>query len=801
MSREFELALKLSAIADKKVSKIFKDARTDIGDLNKKIADLEQTRGNSKRFESLRKDILKTNREYGEAQKKVQALAKEMQNAENPSKKLQNEFEQSKRKASSLKDKFSEQKDELRKLKSSLDDAGLSSKNFGKDQRDLEKNLNDTINTQKDLYKKQEALKSARDRTENARSKLVDSIAPALALGVPIKKAMDAEETMADINKVADFDNKTELKEMQKKIMDMNTRGKIPMSFNDLGGIVASGAQAGLDKIELPKFASDSAKMGIAFDIDAETAGDLMASWRSAFQMDQTEVVSLADKINYLGDTTAAEAPKISDFVTSIGAMGEVGGVYSGELAAIGATLIGMGRGSEESATATSKVISTLNKGASASDRQQKAFKKLGYGSTQMAKMMQKDAQGTIVKVLESISKLENYEQSAVINDLFGETGQKAIGPLLQNIGALEENFKKVDESANKFANSMEDEFNVRVDTSANTLQILKNNMENTAIIMGEVLLPPISWIVEKFSGAMEIVQRFNEVFPNLSKFLILGAAAFIGLNIAMNIARYSSALMNENILTLKNSILGEMAAKVLATGATKGMALAQGILNAVMSANPIMLVVGLLAILIGYFLKTTGALDKLWEKFATTFPGAAEIVKSAAENIKNFFGSAMNYVLGLIDKVKGGFEKIKYVFTGKGSSSSGKSGGVKPFAKGGIVTSPTLGLVGEAGTAEAIIPLEKTANSLALWQQAGKALGADSGIALASKSNLPKPVGGRSGGSGDNYTFDFNVNITGTDDSDIKNDLKSAIINEILPLFLAKLEEIKNDKKRIAIT
>ncbi|MGG1650108.1 phage tail tape measure protein [Paenibacillus sp. NRS-1780] len=49
-------------------------------------------------------------------------------------------------------------------------------------------------------------------------------------------------------------------------------------------------------------------------------------------------------------------------------------------------------------------------------------------------------------------------------------------------------------------------------------------------------------------------------------------------------------------------------------------------------------------------------------------------------------------------------------------------------FARGGIVTSPTLGLIGEAGDDEAVIPLNNSKRSRDLYAAAGSALGMDGG-------------------------------------------------------------------------
>ena len=78
------------------------------------------------------------------------------------------------------------------------------------------------------------------------------------------------------------------------------------MAASGIAKIVAAGGQAGIAKEDLLEFAQDAVKMGVAFDLTADQAGDMMAKWRSAFDLNQDGVVALADKINYLGNTTAA---------------------------------------------------------------------------------------------------------------------------------------------------------------------------------------------------------------------------------------------------------------------------------------------------------------------------------------------------------------------------------------------------------------------------------------------------------------------------------------------------------------
>ncbi|WP_230477059.1 phage tail tape measure protein, partial [Kingella kingae] len=113
---------------------------------------------------------------------------------------------------------------------------------------------------------------------------------------------------------------------------------KIPMAATKLAKIVALGGQSGIAQNDLMRFTDSAAKMGVAFDISAERAGQSMAELRSAFKLDQKGVETLADKINYLGNTTPAAAKGIMEIVQRVGAFGTVAGYNTGTVVLLGAT-------------------------------------------------------------------------------------------------------------------------------------------------------------------------------------------------------------------------------------------------------------------------------------------------------------------------------------------------------------------------------------------------------------------------------------------------------------------------------
>ncbi|BAN97991.1 phage tail tape measure protein [Plautia stali symbiont] len=321
------------------------------------------------------------------------------------------------------------------------------------------------------------------------------------AMACPIKQAIDFESTMADIRKVVDFDTPEQFRQMSEDILKLSTT--LPMAADGIGQIVAAGGQAGIAKEELMSFAQSAVKMGIAFDQTAEQSGQMMAQWRTAFRLTQNDVVSLADKINYLGNNGPANAAKISEIVTRIGPLGEVAGLASGEIAALGATIAGMGVESEVAATGIKNFMLALTKGKSATKSQKIALRALKISPKKLATQMQKDAKGAMLMVLKAIEKVPKAEQTSLLNSLFGSESLSAIAPLLTNLELLEVNLDRVADKQ-KYGGSMQKEYASRAATTANAIQLIKNQMHVASVSIGSIFLPSIVETTEKIQPLIE---------------------------------------------------------------------------------------------------------------------------------------------------------------------------------------------------------------------------------------------------------------------------------------------------------
>ncbi len=604
----------------------------------------------------------------------------------------------------------------MRELERAHRSGSISAQEYAREHERLTRQLQQAEQAQRRFANAVNAQQRVNNFRQTARGNMMDAAAMAIALGAPVVAAMKFESAMADVKKVVDFDTPEQFKDMEKDILDLTK--KIPMAADGMAQIVAAGGQSSIAREELIGYAKAAAMMGVAFDISAEDAGQMMAEWRAAFKMNQEQANTLADQINHLGNTTAASAPKISDVVRRIGPLGDVGGAAASQIAALGATMVGAGVSEEVAATGIKNMILSMVAGEAATQSQAESFQALGMDAKKMAKMMQDDAQGAITSVFKALQKLPKEKQASILQGLVGKESIGAIAPLLTNLEALEENFKKVGD-AGQYAGSMQKEFEARSATTENGLQLLKNRVTALGITMGSILLPHIVTISEKLSAAAERVSAFSEKHPTLTKVLVVSAASALGLGIAVTALCYAASLAVTPFVNLYTwgTRVGIMS-KVVAA-ATKVWTAAQWLWNTAMTMNPIGLVITAIGGLIGVgvllyknFDSVRNVVDNLWGKFRETFPNAAKLVESVGSKVG-----------ALWDKLKSFWKWLG----GKGDSGGVSSGGVgdlrklDKYATGGFASRPSI--FGDAGL-EAAIPIDGSPRSISLWEKTGQMLG-----------------------------------------------------------------------------
>jgi TP901 family phage tail tape measure protein len=409
-----------------------------------------------------------------------------------------------------------------------------------------------------------------------ARGRMFDSLAAGYALKTaltaPINAAANFESAMADVRKVVDFATEGEFTAFRNELLALSRQ--LPVSVEGLAQIAAAAGQAGIAQKDIIAFTEAAAKVGVAFDISADQAGDAMAKMMTGLGMTLPEVISLSDAMNHLSNAQASSAAEILDVVRRVGAMGKQYGFTAEQTAAFGSAMIASGAQTEVAATSFMNMGRALTRGASATNRQKAALGQLGLEAGDVAKRMQTDAVGTTIQVMEAISKLPKEMQAAVSSDLFGDEA-RALGPLLTNLPLLRESLGLVGDES-KYAGSAFKEFAARSATFQNRMQTFRNVMSALSITIGNALLPVLTDMMARIEPIIDAVSKWIERNPDLTAGIISATAAIIGLRVALSALSFMGLMGRGGALSLLAAGMNTVGAAAgrLGTGARNAVAL-----------------------------------------------------------------------------------------------------------------------------------------------------------------------------------------------------------------------------------
>lgn len=499
------------------------------------------------------------------------------------------------------------------------------------------------------------------------------AVAAAGALLLPVKLAVDFESSMADVKKVVNFDTPQQFKEMEKDILRL-TR-EIPMAGKEIAAIVAAGGQSGVARQDLTGFASDAAKMGVAFDMAAGQAGESMATLSNVLQIPIPKISQLGDAINHLSDNANSKAADIVNVLTRTGSDIKQLGMTENQGAAWGSTFLSMGKAPELAAHAMKGMItslSVLKAGGGA-----KELAQLGLSTRQFARAMNEDANGAMLNLLERVKQLPKDMQYPLLMKMFGRQYADDALMLANNVGEYNRQLKLLEErdaSGNlKYIGSMQREFANRSATTANQIQLFKNGFAELGITVGSVLLPVVNDFLGKGIKLANILADWSAKHPGLMKGIVGTAASLlafrVGLFGAMVVVNRSKAAY----LSLKGALLSLKSAALLTKAVMQGgMGLVDvpGRLGTVMRAFsaartvmigfslsslvamwPLLLAVGVIA-LAGW------AIYKAWNPIKAFFTGLWDGLLKGLEPVKPAFDalvSAVSPVADAIGSVLGG--------------------------------------------------------------------------------------------------------------------------------------------------
>ena len=610
------------------------------------------------------------NQELEQAKQKAASYAQYMNNAQHPTAGFQKEIEKAKSAVKKLKQEQIDAANKLQQARQELAKSGISAEKLAQKQRELQKNTKsatDQIKNQEAALKKLNAKQAAYNQYRGQVEKLKDISGKAQIIGAQataagatmtaplansVRDFMGFEDAMLGVARQVqglkdDAGNLTpEFEQWKDKIQSLST--ELPLTTVQIANMIESAARMDVPKEQLEEFVRLNTQMATAFD--AANPDELVEQYGKVtknFKLSSAASRELADAINYLDDNAISKGTEIIGFMNRVSGISGIAKITEKNMAALGSTLQTAGAGEEDSATAVNAIFTRLSS-ATKKKPVRGALKAMGLDASQVELGMAKDAQGTLMKIVEIVKKMPEQKRLGFIADLVGTEHTKTLALLASNT----EEWRRQIELANSQAakGSMGREFDTRMKALSSTWGIFKNQLFNLNATIGNALAPTLDNLMKKIGGIVETVRNWIIDHPKLSSNLMIFIGAIGG---SLTIFGAFATILSFVLYPVARLFLGLSKLNILLPKFKSSLASVGGsILRGLLSPLK----------LLGFVFSTTGfaiaaaalLIYKFWNPIKAFFGGFWEGLKSGLAPVLEKFqplGTAFGVVVGWIEK------------------------------------------------------------------------------------------------------------------------------------------------------
>jgi TP901 family phage tail tape measure protein len=510
-----------------------------------------------------------------------------------------------------------------------------------------------------------------------------------------------------------------ELTQKEFKVLEGNIRSlskSIPVSAIELSGIAEVAGQLGIQGVvNLTKFTDSVAKIGVTTNLTGEEAAIGFARIAGIINEPIENIDKMGSSVVALGNKFKTNEKEVLNFSTRIASAGNLAEISTSDVFAISAAFSSVGKTAEAGGTSVSKVLNKMTTAVATGNKDLGLFAKTAGLSKEAFKNL------TPIQRFQSfvtgLGKQGKLGVTALEN--LGLKGEQVIGSFLALAGAGNLLNETVSESSKAFEENtaLNTEAQLRFETTASKIAILKNIFIDLMVSIGEGLKPALDVLIGVLGPVIDFFGMLAKTA--VGKFIISIVVAVGVLVVGLGIL---------------NIVIGEV---TVASGV---------FMTVILPILPILLaIVAVLAVLIGTFKLVTTSLDKFKEvmaggeieggfagfmqKFGGIITGVMEIWESATSqgfSLSIQMSDALER-LGILDFVLAlgtWIVRIKELFSGVWNSLKPIGDNIREafnFIKDAVTTAiDTI-----QGVFDKLSPtMDKNTSSVSTWTKVGEVLG-----------------------------------------------------------------------------
>lgn len=411
---------------------------------------------------------------------------------------------------------------------------------------------------------------------------------------------------------------------------------EIPASTTEISEVAEAAGQLGIKTQDVLGFTRVMIDMGNSTNLSAEDAATSIAKFANITGLAADTSMSADEKYKKMGSTIvdlgnnyATTEADIMNMATNLASAGTQVGMSESDILALATALSSVGMEAQAGGTAFSKALIEMQLAVETNSDSLKDWADVaGMSTSEFSKKFKEDATGALEAFIQGLSKCGGESDSAikVLNDM-GITETRMRDALLRSANASDVFTSAIStgKSAWEENTALTNEASKRYETTASKLAIMKNNLYDAGITLGNIFLPMIAEGTQKITG---LIQKINNLDSGQQR-MILGIVGIVAALSPLLIGIGKVSIGISLIIGLGTKISGLFAGTAVAAaevgtaaeGAGAAMAGAGGV-----ALGPILLVTAAIA-------GVVAGMVLLWNKsesFRDFITGIIDTVKSS---------------------------------------------------------------------------------------------------------------------------------------------------------------------------
>lgn len=342
-------------------------------------------------------------------------------------------------------------------------------------------------------------------------------------LGDVYESTTNFEQLQKDAQRGLDFTTQ-ELLEFKNAVLE--TAPQLGLLNTEYIKFATNAGRLGIDKSEIIEFATLVSKTNTATGASTDKITTNFAAVKAIFDYSIPELYKFSAAVNAINDNIGGGFDGIASFVERAGAAGQLVGVTTNELAAMGGVFSRVAIQPERAARAMNSFFTRFSDFQSLSKESQEYLADLGYTLTDLQDAQRNDFGAAMLEFMERLSGMDSQTQLAAAIEIFGRNAADEILTLVAALDDYKEALAIVNDEQ-YISNKLEREVAINSDTINYKVKTLKSNLEGIYITLGENLIPILKNVLDRVNPILQQINEYLVNNPEVGNW-ILGVAAAI---------------------------------------------------------------------------------------------------------------------------------------------------------------------------------------------------------------------------------------------------------------------------------